>query len=131
MNVDVAVVGAGSAGAAAALDCARRGMSVVCLEAGPLEQAGACWINGIPGWMFDAAGIPRPTDDELVANPQAHHTFAGWGPERVTVPEAAFLQVDMRRLVTRLQRSAAEAGARLLPETKGKSLEELETVLAR
>lgn len=113
-RVDVAVVGAGTAGAAAALHCARRGLSVLCLEAGPLADAGARWCNGVPGWQFDAAGIARPLAPELRHDaPPVMHLVMGWGPERATFRGQDVLEVDMRLLVARLQAEAMAAGAEL------------------
>jgi len=47
-RADVAIVGAGTAGAAAAALCAQRGMSVVCIERRPLDEAGARWCERRP-----------------------------------------------------------------------------------
>ena len=54
VQVDVAIVGAGTAGAAAAALCAQRGLSVVCLDSKPLDGAGARWLNGVPLSAFDS-----------------------------------------------------------------------------
>jgi len=110
---DVVVVGAGTAGAAAALACAARGLSVLVLERGPLDRAGARWVNGVPGWAFDEAGIARPVGEELHGSGQAFHLVAGWGPRRVVLRGHDVLDVDMRHLVERLQRLARDAGAEL------------------
>lgn len=118
MNADVAIVGAGTAGAALALCCARKGLSVVCADRRPLGEAGAHWINGVAGWMFDEAGIDRPAGDELVDEGHAFHVVAGFAGERVVVEDHGVLAVDMRRLVERLQRGALDKGARLLGETR-------------
>ena len=107
------VAGAGTAGAATARACARRGLSVLCLERGPLDQAGARWVNGVPAWAFDAAGLPRPAAPEVRGAGDRFHMVAGWGPTRVTVDAAGLLDVDMRLLVARLQRDAVAAGATL------------------
>ena len=64
-SVDVAIVGAGTAGAAAALLCARRGLRVLAIDRAPLERAGAHWINAVPTRLFDEAGIARPIAPEL------------------------------------------------------------------
>jgi flavin-dependent dehydrogenase len=111
--VDVAIVGAGTAGAAAAALCARRGLKVVCVDRRPLDQAGARWVNDVPGWTFDEAGIARPRGAEVVGAPGDFHLVAGWGPRRVVVPPVDAVAVDMRALVARLQRMAAEGGADL------------------
>ncbi|KIG19027.1 hypothetical protein DB30_05931 [Enhygromyxa salina] len=58
MRFDIAIVGAGTAGAGAAWQCARRGMRVVCVDSRPLAEAGARWVNGVATWLLDAAEIP-------------------------------------------------------------------------
>lgn len=112
MRWDVVVLGAGSAGAAAAHSLARRGLSVLALERKPLDAAGARWCNAVPGWCFDASDVPRPTAPEARGGPPIH-LVAGWGPERVRIAGQDVLEVDMRHLVARLQRLATEAGATL------------------
>ncbi|HEY3352279.1 MAG TPA: FAD-dependent monooxygenase [Polyangia bacterium] len=111
MDADVAIVGAGSAGAAAALLCARRGLAVVCLDRRRLDAAGARWINAVPGWCFDEAGLARPTPPELVAEHFAVNLVAPGGAQRVVLRGHDVLHVDMRALVRRLQRGARTAGA--------------------
>lgn len=118
IKVDLAVVGAGSAGAAVAAQCAYRGMSVALLEAGSLERAGARWANLVPGWQFEAAGIPAPRGAELRARPAVQHLLAGRGPQRIHLRSDGFLDVEMGRLVARLQRAARGAGALLMPHTR-------------
>ena len=117
-KADVAIVGAGTAGAAAALQCARRGLSVVCLDRGPLEEAGARWVNGVPAAAFEEADLDQPTGDELLGGDHAFHLIAGWGPERLTMRGHAVLEVDMRHLVSRLQRGALKAAADLRGEVE-------------
>lgn len=118
LRARVAVVGAGTAGAAAALLMARRGLDVVCLDRRPLGEAGARWVNGVPARAFDEAGIGKPEGAELCGEGHAFHLVAGWGPRRVTVRDHGVLEVDMRALVARLQRGAEEAGARLVGEAR-------------
>jgi len=118
MKADVAIVGAGTAGAALALHCARKGLSVVCVDRRPLNEAGAHWINGVAAWMFDEAGIDRPAGDELVGEGHAFHLVAGFGGERVIVEDHGVLDANMRKLVNRLQQGASEKGARFLGETR-------------
>lgn len=110
-SVDVAIVGAGTAGAAAALLCARRGLRVLAIDRAPLERAGAHWINAVPTRLFDEAGIARPIAPELESPPVAMHMLAGRGPVRATSSGQDLLEVDMAHLVARLQRDAREAGA--------------------
>src|SRR5687768_10240773 len=88
-------------------------MKVLCVERRPLEEAGARWVNGVPGWMFDASEIPRPRGDELIGTGHPFHLVAGYGPERVVLRDLDLLEVDMRLLVARLQQMARDAGAEL------------------
>ena len=118
MNADVAIVGAGTAGAALALHCANKGLSVICVDRRPLHEAGAHWINGVAAWLFDEAGIDRPVGDELVGEAHAFHLVAGFGNERVVVEKHGVYDVDMRKLVDRLQKGAIAKGARFLGETR-------------
>ena len=114
MVCDVAIVGLGTAGAAAAALCAQRGLSVMGFDRTELDQAGARWVNGVTGWCFDDAGIPRSTGAELRGSgDQSFHLIVGWGPKRVVVKGRDVLDVDMRMLVDRLQSMAWDAGATL------------------
>lgn len=122
-DVDVLIIGLGTAGAAAARACARQGLRVVGIDARPLHDAGARWLNGVPTWTFDEADVPRPTGKELAGEGHAFHMVAGWGPGKITVPSAELLEVDMRLLVERLQADALTAGARLKGEEKARAWE--------
>jgi flavin-dependent dehydrogenase len=112
-NFDLAIVGAGTAGAALALHAARAGMRVVCVDRRPLDGAGARWVNGVPRWMFDEAGLDQPQGQECVGQGHPFHLVAGRGPTRVVVRKHDVLDVDMRLLVARLQHGARDAGADL------------------
>lgn len=108
------VCGAGSAGAALAGMLAARGLRVLVLERRTLDRAGAWWINDLPGWMFDEAGVPRPEGDELLVTGSLT-MMAGWddaAPRVMAHPKDVF-GVDMRALVARLQETAMRAGAEL------------------
>lgn len=113
MTHDVVIIGAGTAGAGAALFCARAGLRVLCLESHPLHEAGARWVNDVPGWIFDLIGLERPSGDELLGDDVRFHLVGGKGPERVVLSGHGVLGVDMRRLVDRLQTGAEAAGATL------------------
>jgi menaquinone-9 beta-reductase len=118
VDADVIIVGLGTAGAAAAALCAERGLAVIGLEQRPLADAGARWLNGVPRWMFVEAGIAPPAGDELCATGHAFHLLAGWGPRRLVLREHELCEVDMRRLVERLQHRARSAGARLVERSR-------------
>lgn len=114
---DVAVIGAGTAGAAVAAFAAERGLATICLDRRPLDQAGASWVNGVSRGAFTGAGLPLPEGDELRGQGGTFHLVAGWGPTRVSAQPREHLEVDMRLLVARLQQRARAAGAELLGDT--------------
>lgn len=107
-SFDALVVGAGTAGAATALHLARRGLRTALLDARAFSEAGARWVNYVPAWMFDAAGIAPPAPPELRTSTSPMTVCVGGA--RVTVAENPCLAVDMRALVGRLQREAFAAG---------------------
>jgi len=119
--VDVAIVGAGSAGAAAAAFLAERGVSVAVVERRPLELAGARWVNGVPRAAFDEAGVDLPGPGERRGGPSTFHLVAPGGDHpgaraRIVVTGHDVIEVDMRGLVARLQARARAAGAQLVGE---------------
>ncbi|MFT5680514.1 MAG: flavin-dependent dehydrogenase [Myxococcota bacterium] len=113
MQFDVVIVGAGSAGAATALSCARRGLRTLCIDGKPLARAGASWINAIPRHCFTSARIAPPFGAERISEGTPFHLIAGWDGPSVHIPSDGLIEVDMRLLVDRLQREAIEAGAQL------------------
>lgn len=118
ITTEVAIVGAGTAGAAAALCCAQNGLEVVCVDRSALDQAGAHWVNGVPASCFERAGIAPPEPPECLARGVDFHLVAGYGPERVVIEDHDLMEVDMRRLVERLQTEAREAGATFIGSTR-------------
>lgn len=112
-RVDVAIVGAGTAGAAVAAFCAAEGMQVLCVDRTHLDRAGARWVNGVPAAAFRRAGIEPPHGAELRGEGERFHLIAGYGPARIVVSNHGVLEVDMRHLVARLQTMAREYGATL------------------
>ena len=112
----VAVVGLGTAGAAAARAIARAGIEVVGIDRGPLSAAGARWVNGVPRWTFASADLAPPQPPELRAPEGRFWLVAGHGPERVEIRSG--LEVDMRHLTARLHDDARAAGASLRGEVR-------------
>jgi menaquinone-9 beta-reductase len=110
-SVDVTIVGAGTSGAAAAAFLAEQGARVLVVERRELGEAGARWINGVPRASFAEAGVALPGRDESLGEPMPFHLVAEGG--RVCVREHDLIDVDMRKLVARLQERAAAAGALL------------------
>ncbi len=110
-DFDVIVVGAGTAGAAAAADLSWRGLKTLCIDRRPLDGAGATWVNAVPRWAFDDAGVAQPAGDELLGEGHRFNFVCGYGPEKITLDEHGVLEVDMRLLVARLQALARQRGA--------------------
>lgn len=110
LDYDVAVLGAGSAGTAAALFLARSGRRVALLESRPLRFGGARWVDDVPPWMFDRAGLPRP----VAPIKRCDHlplTLAAWhGEERVSVGPRPIWGVDMPAFTERLRDESIAAG---------------------
>lgn len=113
---DVLVIGAGTAGAAAAARLAEGGCSVVLADRRPAPEAGACWINAIPGWLFDEAEVARPQPPELVRDGGTHVSVLadGNGQGCTPVDPDPGLHVDMRPLTQRLHQRARDAGVLFL-----------------
>ena len=107
---DVVVVGAGTSGAAAALFQAQAGRRVALLDARPLQRAGARWVNSVPPWMFDRAGLERPRPPEKLDGASAVTLMGGAPGARLRLPPVELLGVDIRLLVRRLQDDASAAG---------------------
>jgi flavin-dependent dehydrogenase len=114
IQADVVVVGAGTSGATASALLAERGFRVLCVDRRPLDEAGARWINGVPRAAFLEAGIELPGPGESEGAPVPFHLVTPFG--RAVVPEHDVLDVDMRKLVARLQKRAVAAGAELRGE---------------
>lgn len=110
-EVDVVIVGAGTAGAAAAARFASQGARTLCLERRPLAEAGARWVNGVPRRFFAEAGLELPRAAHL-GGPRPFNLVAG--EHRVRIAEHDVLDVDMRALVALLHARASAAGATLL-----------------
>ena len=117
-EVDVAVIGAGTAGAAVAAFCVEYGLRVLGIDRAPLDRAGATWVNAVPNWCFERARLALPTGDELHGRGTRLHMLAGHGPRRVVVDDRYTLALDMRRLVGRLQGMAKEGGAAMIGRTR-------------
>ncbi|GEM_PF-3072987 len=109
---DVVVIGAGTAGAAAGLHCARQGLRTLVLDRGDLDTAGARWVNGVARAAFLEADVGVPEPPELRGEGEPMHLVAGWDGPLMAVDHDV-LEVDMRLLGARLRAMAREAGAEL------------------
>jgi len=122
MSPHVIVLGLGTAGAAVAACCARRGLRVSGVDSKALDATGARWVNGVPGWAFDAAGLPRPEAPELLGGSVPYHLVAGWDGPRMT--STSVLEVDMRALTARLLDDARARGATLHGNTRVRRIDD-------
>lgn len=113
-DVDVVVVGAGTAGANAAYQLARRGMSVVLVEKREPAAAGARWHNGVLDWQFERAGLEPPCAPERVSDGRTVHLFGPDGTLGATVSPSPVVTADMVLLGARLRTAAADRGVEVM-----------------
>ena len=116
MKADIAIIGAGSSGATAACLLAKKGYKVVLLDRRNQENTGARWINDVPPWMFEYAGIELPESPEKVVDfaPFVLRTENGKG--RVFIDQRPMWGIDMRLLVRRLHKMAEELGVTIIDQ---------------
>lgn len=120
-DVDVAVVGAGPAGAHVASIMARGGLTTLLLDRQGRGRAGAQWFNAVATWLFDEADVPRPLDppeiEPFIIVPPA-------GGRRTVIHGSDAPDLDMRALGRRLLESFEEQpSAEALWETNLTDLE--------
>jgi len=108
---DVVILGAGSAGAALAGMLAAAGRKVALVEARRFDVGGARWVNDVPPWMFDRAGVTRPEPPERSSDPMPVTILGGAPSARLAAGLRPIWGVDMRRLTERLRAEALRAGA--------------------
>jgi len=116
LRADILVVGAGTAGAAVAARLSEQGRQVWLADQRSPEDAGAHWVNAIPAWLFDEAGVDRPVPPELERRDGLHTSLIAdaWGTACQQVPKDPGMHVNMRLLTARLQRRAQDAGVKPL-----------------
>lgn len=119
MHVDVVVVGAGTAGANAAYQLARRGRTVALVERRRFDGGGAQWINGLLDRHFDQAGVARPVGAERVGAGFPMHLRTPDDQPGLVVRDNPVVGVDMSRLGRRLRSLALEAGVRAFDRAEG------------
>jgi flavin-dependent dehydrogenase len=122
-SFDAVVVGAGTSGAASALQLAKCGLAVALIDARPRDEAGPHWFNGIPEWMFARAGIERPEPPEDRTTGDTVHMVDAAGRRHVTVEGLDMRTIDMRLLGARLRDEAVRAGCVVLDRARVLSVE--------
>lgn len=116
LELDVTVIGAGTAGTYAAWQLAEAGWSVLLLDRRPPHTGGARWLNAIVPEHFDRAGLPRPAGDELHAAGGPVHMFSPSGTHSVDIAHSPTWEIDMRELAARLWEGAEAAGVETMWE---------------
>jgi halogenation protein CepH len=114
LRFDAAVVGGGTAGANAAYQLARRGMSVGLIERRPVALGGAQWHNGVLAWQFELAGLAPPEAPERVGGGTTFYSFGPDGSPGPVIPEGPIMRADMGLLGERLRALAGDAGVEVL-----------------
>lgn len=114
--LDAIVVGAGTAGANAAYQLARRGRSVALVERRPADAAGAQWHNGVLDWQFRQADLDPPVPPERAPTVGVTHVIGPDGTAATTVHHSPVVRADMARLGRRLRSLARDAGVEVIDE---------------
>lgn len=102
-SVDVAILGAGIAGCHLAQLLAHTGISVALIDHLGLSCSGPDWINAVPLWMFDEAGLEGPQGQELFDLNERFIVRAPDQKTRVIVDDLHVADVHMGQLGKRLK----------------------------
>lgn len=94
----VLVVGAGSAGAAAALFLASKGVAVDLVEARKRDNAGAGWINGVETSLFAELDLPAPPKGVQALHARRFRIFDPSLQSQTVVENPPLAEIDMRAL---------------------------------
>lgn len=116
---DVVVVGAGTAGANAAYQLARRGLAVALVEKRELDAAGAQWHNGVLERHFERAGLEPPGPAERRPRVPRFHLFGPTGRAVLQLEDPPTVAADMAALGRRLRTLAVEAGVKTYDQALG------------
>lgn len=124
INTDVLIVGAGPVGAHAARLLGEVGLDVVVVEKNARDGCGAQWVNGVPQWQLDDAGIGVPSPGEIFFQGGSFTMVSPLGNSRLTLPDAEMLDLDMRRFGVRLlERAEQQKSVRVFYDTAFKGLD--------
>lgn len=111
-EVDILIIGAGSAGATLAWKASSLGLDVGLVDARERGRTGASWRNAVEATLFDQIGLARPQPPLAPEGYKVAHieTTAGG---RLTCSNIPIYDVDMSRLVAILVERAERAGAQI------------------
>lgn len=113
-EVDVVVVGAGTAGANVAHQFARRGRRVLLVDRRPAAEAGAQWHNGVLDRHFTEAGLAPPAGEERASAGATVHIRARDPRVGPTIVDAPPVRAHMGLLGRRLRGLAADDGVEIV-----------------
>jgi flavin-dependent dehydrogenase len=108
MKTDILIVGAGPVGAHAARLLGESGFDVVVIEKNARNACGAQWVNGVPLWQLDDAGLGMPPPREVFFQGGSFSIVSPLGKSRLTLPDADLLDIDMRHFGLRLLEAAEQ-----------------------
>lgn len=101
---DVAIVGAGIAGCHLAQLLQAKNIKVALIDKDDLNIAGPQWINAVPFWMFDKAGLEQPSGDEVHDLNEKFILRSPNGRSRLVIPNLGVPDVHMGLLGQRLKK---------------------------
>jgi flavin-dependent dehydrogenase len=113
-DVDVVVVGAGTAGANAAFQLARRGRRVLLVERRAAGAGGAQWHNGVLDRHFVDAGLKPPAGEERASAGSTVHLRARDPRVGPTIEDAPTVRAHMGLLGERLRSLATGCGVEVV-----------------
>jgi len=96
MQFDVAVVGAGPTGAFAAELLAAKGLKTALIDQKTAGKTGAQWLNGVPLWMLEQAGIGRPPEKQIYADCVPFRIVSPTGKHTIKLGSPELFDIDMR-----------------------------------
>ena len=116
-EVDVLIIGAGSAGATLAWKASSLGLDVRLIDARQRGRTGATWRNAVEATLFDEIGLDRPQPPMAPEGYKDAHIQSTTG-DRISCPNLPVYDVDMSKLVDILIERAENSGAKLEFDTR-------------